>query len=100
MADKPQIIVSAPAEADLQQVIDYLAGQWSVEMSIKFIDRYFHKLDLIESMPGFGILSSKVPNVRKVKIDKYNVICYRVTDAEITILRILDTRSNPADNPY
>jgi len=100
MADKPQIIVSAPAEADLQQVIDYLADQWSVEMSIKFIDRYFHKLDLIESMPGFGILSSKVPNVRKVKIDKYNFICYRVTDAEITILRILDTRSNPADNPY
>ena len=69
-------------------------------MSIKFIDRYFRKLYLIESMPGFGVLSRKVPDVRRVKIDKYNVICYKVTDVEIIVLRILDTRSNPADNPY
>ena len=100
MAGRPQIIVSALAETDLQRVIEYLAEQWSVERSMKFINQYYHKLDLIESMPGIGFLSQKVANVRKFKIDKYNIICYKVSDTEITVLRILHTRSNPADNPY
>lgn len=100
MAGSPKVIVTAPAEADIQRVIEFLAEQWSIELSIRFIDRYYQKLDLIESMPGVGFPSRKDPTIRKVKIDKYNVICYEVSDTEIIVLRILDTRSNPNDNPY
>lgn len=100
MAGSPKIIVSAPAENDLQRVIEFLEEQWSLELSIRFINRYYQKLDLIESMPGVGFLSPKDPNVRKVRVDKHNVICYEVRDMKIVILRILDTRSNPDSNPY
>lgn len=100
MAGGPKIAVTAPAEADLQRIIEFLEEQWSIELSIRFIDRYYQKLDLIESMPGVGFLSRKDPAVRKVKIDRYNIICYEVRDTDILILRILDTRSNPDNNPY
>lgn len=100
MAVGPKIIVSAPAEADLQKVIEFLEEHWSLELAIRFIDRYYQKLDLIESMPGVGFLSRKDPKVRKVKIDKYNILCYEIGDDETIILRILDTRSDPDANPY
>ena len=100
MAGSPNITVSALADADLQRVIEFLEEQWSIELSIRFIDRYYRKLDLIESMPGVGFVSRKDPKVRKVKVDKYNVVCYEVRDVDIIILRILDTRSNPDANPY
>jgi hypothetical protein len=51
-------------------------------------------------MPSVGFLSEKVPDVRKVKIDKFNVICYEVNNQVITVLRIIDTRSSPDTNPY
>lgn len=100
MAVGPKIIVTALAEADLQKIIEFLEEQWSLELAIRFINRYYQKLDLIESMPGVGFLSQKDPKVRKVKIDKYNSICYEAGSEVITILRILDNRSNPDANPY
>ncbi|GAB2604360.1 type II toxin-antitoxin system RelE/ParE family toxin [Spirosoma areae] len=100
MAVGPKIIVSASAEADLQKVIEFLEERWSLELAIKFIDSYYQKLDLIESMPGIGFISQKDANVRKVNIDKYNVICYETANEIITILRIQDSRGNPAQNPY
>lgn len=100
MAGGPKVIVTASAEADLQKIIEFLEEQWSLEITIQFINRYYQKLDLIESMPGVGFLSQKSPRVRKVKTNKYNVICYEIDSTEITILRILDTRSNPDENPY
>ena len=100
MAGSPKVIVSALADADLQRVIEFLEERWSLELSIRFINRYYQKLDLIESMPGVGFLSPKDFNVRKINVDKHNVICYEVRDEEIVILRILDTRSNPDSHPY
>lgn len=100
MAGNPKIVVSVLADADLQRVIEFLEERWSIEFSIRFIDRYYQKLDLIESMPGVGFLSRKDPKIRKVKVDRHNVICYEIRDSEIIILRILDTRSNPDSNPY
>lgn len=100
MAVGPKIIVTASAEADLQQIIEFLEESWSLELAIRFINSYYEKLDLIESMPGVGFLSVKDSKVRKVKIDKHNVICYETGIEAITILRILDMRSNPDTNPY
>ncbi|WP_020604106.1 type II toxin-antitoxin system RelE/ParE family toxin [Spirosoma spitsbergense] len=100
MAVGPRLIVSDLAEADLIKVIEFLDEQWSPELAIRFVDSYYQKLDLIESMPSVGFLSEKVPDVRKVKIDKFNVICYEVNNQVITVLRIIDTRSSPDTNPY
>ncbi|WP_080058897.1 type II toxin-antitoxin system RelE/ParE family toxin [Spirosoma aerolatum] len=100
MAGSQKIIVTASAEADLQKIIEFLEENWSLELAIRFINSYYHKLDLIESMPGVGFLSLKDSKVRKVKIDKYNILCYEVSDETISILRILDTRSDPDSNPY
>ena len=100
MAVGPKVIVSDLAEADLKKIIEFLEEQWSLELAIRFVNSYYQKLDLIESMPGTGFISRKDAKVRKVKIDKYNVICYEIGSEEIMILRILDTRSNPDTNPY
>lgn len=100
MAVGPKIIVTASAEADLQRIIEFLEERWSLELAIRFINSYYEKLDLIESMPNVGFLSQKDPKVRKVKIDKYNVICYETGSEVVMVLRIIDTRSNPNTNPY
>lgn len=51
-------------------------------------------------MPGVDFPSSKTPEVRKVKIVKYNSICYEIGTEEINILRVIDSRSNPDTTIY
>jgi plasmid stabilization system protein ParE len=52
-------------------------------------------------MPGLGTPSTKNPAIRKVIIDRVNMIYYQWLDnGDINILRVIDRRSNPTDNPF
>ncbi len=97
---KERIVITDTAKADFNHIIRYLEQEWSNEIAIRFIKQFYDKLDLIEFMPTIGKPSTQIEGVRRVLLDKRTAIYYEDIGTAILILRLIDTRSNPADNPY
>jgi plasmid stabilization system protein ParE len=96
----PIINVTREAQEDVDNTVAFLEDSWPIEVAIQFLEAYFAKLDLIESMPGIGRRSSGSPGVRKFPIDRYNMLYYEELGSQIIVLRVIDSRRNPADNPF
>jgi plasmid stabilization system protein ParE len=94
------MIISPQAQADADRIVAFLEESRSLETAIRFLNTYYARLDLIESMPEIGKRSDQLPSVRKFPADKYNMIYYQQTNAGITILRVIDSRRDPAQNPF
>jgi plasmid stabilization system protein ParE len=101
MASGTAIIrVSLEAQADFDHIVAFLEESRSVDAAIKFVNAYYAKLDLLETMPGIGRRSSDSLTVRKFRVDKYNMIYYEESATQIDILRVIDSRRDPAQNPF
>lgn len=68
--DQPKVIWTTPAETDLYKIIDFLEESRSAEVAIRFVESIYHSIDVIANPEA------------------------------VYLLRIIDTRSNPADNPF
>ena len=88
------------AHTDLDTIGNFLQENWSPEIAIRFLNAFYKSLDVLEKAPEIGLPSSFVPGVRRKMIDKYNTMYYEFLDGTVFVLRIIDTRSNPDENPY
>ena len=75
-----KIVWTALANEDFDNTIEYISGRWSPEKAIGFIKIFYHKLDLLDSMPFIGIKSEKRKNIRRLLITRYNSLIYSVLD--------------------
>ena len=90
-----RIIWSPSAENDLEKIADYLFENWNAKTAIQFISLVDHLVELISKNPKlFPQINSEL-KVRKCVITKHNSIFYRLSEKQIDILRIFDTRQNP-----
>jgi len=85
---------------DLKEVFIYLEKEWSSEVSNNFLDKCFLNIELISKFPHIGIRSEKDKTVRKILITKNNFLFYRVENKIITLLGLIDTRSDPNKGKY
>ena len=82
------------AESDLLEQVDHLR-QESVSTALRFVDAVEHSLNRLVKMPEIGHICeldhSRLCNIRvwPVKDFPKYLIFYRITEAEIQILRIL-----------
>lgn len=95
-----KVIVTPSADADVNAIADFISENWSPEVAIRFIRTFYKNLDILESAPEIGTPSAKIVGVRKKMIDRYNALYYELVDNVLYVLRVIDTRSNPADNPF
>ena len=95
-----KIIVTPSADADVNEIADFLEGNWSPQLAIRFLNAFYKSLDLLETAPEIGTQSQKIPGVRRKMIDKPNALYYELLNETLYVLRLFDTRSNPDDNPY
>lgn len=98
--DQYKIIWTAPAEADLDEIITFLEQTRSIEIAIRFVETLYDSIDLIANMPEIGIRSFKEPSVRRKLIGRYHALYYKINPEVVYLLRLIDTRSNPTDNPF
>ncbi|MBC8151964.1 MAG: type II toxin-antitoxin system RelE/ParE family toxin [Bacteroidetes bacterium] len=91
---------SENTQADFNGIIEYLADVWSPQMAERFIDEFYKKLDLLEANPEIGRRSERRPDIRVFPITKYNRLYYTLQKDRIVLINLLDTRSNPDENPY
>ena len=85
---------------DLKEVFIYLEKEWSSEISNNFLHKCFLNIELISKFPQIGIRSEKDKTVRKILITKNNFLFYRVENKIITLLGLIDTRSDPNKGKY
>lgn len=95
-----EIIWTPNVQKDLVDIVSYLQREWSKEIANSFIDQLYIKLDLISQYPHLGIHSQKFKNVYRVLITPHNVLYYEVSELNIILLDIFDTRQNPSKNQF
>jgi plasmid stabilization system protein ParE len=94
-----QIKWTVSALSDYEQIIIYLAQEWSEAIAQKFIDIVRERLETLSHFPYLGIASEKVPFIRSILLTKHNRLYYRIQNTSIEILGIFDIRQDPEKNP-
>lgn len=85
---------------NFQLLLDYLQEEWSTEIAVAFVNTFYRKLDQIDRFPDLGKRSKRDPSIRQLLITKHTYLYYKVENEIIKLLNLVDTRSNPTDNPF
>jgi plasmid stabilization system protein ParE len=70
-----------------------------IEVADKFLDKIALKIDRISDYPETGH-PTRFKAVRRVRIDKYHSLYYRIQKKKIIILYLWDGRQDPKKNLY
>jgi len=88
-----KIIWTKRANNKLNQVIDYLGKEWGENVTQSFVTRVYAVVELISDYPEIGTVENSTKNIRGFLLTKHNRLFYRITEDEIIILNLFDTRS-------
>jgi len=92
----PENVIWSPKSVeDLEKILEYLNQNWSVNVSVEFLNEVDLVIRNISSFPKVYPLVNKRLKIRKSVISKHNSLFYREQKKCIHILRIFDTRQNP-----
>ena len=81
--------VTSPARLDIDDALDYMAREASLETALRFADRITRDLERLASVGHAGVSREWVsPGLRMTTIGRY-CIFFRVTPSETIILRFL-----------
>ena len=84
----------------LDTLLRYLEKEWGHEIAVAFLAKIDKRTSLLKHQPFVGIASSKMKNVRGVLITKHNKLYYKVSNSQVIVLNMYDTRINPTNNSY
>ncbi len=90
------IVISARAEKNLDKIIAYLEEEWSERVKQNFITKLSKTINQIAHSPLIFPASESKKNVRKCVVTKHTIVYYKVSNKEIEIITIQDSRQNPA----
>lgn len=84
-----QVILTAIAEQDLDQISSYLIDNWGNAVCEEFLLRFEQLCDLLSSAPGIFPVIHKKNKIRKCTLTRQNTIYYRDTRIKSRSLRFL-----------
>ncbi|MCC6866825.1 MAG: type II toxin-antitoxin system RelE/ParE family toxin [Ignavibacteria bacterium] len=90
-----KITFSPEANEKLKDIILYLVNEWSVKSAVKFIKILEDKLNHIEQFPLLYPVFNVESDIHFCVINKQITRYYRITDLNIEIITLFDSRSNP-----
>jgi plasmid stabilization system protein ParE len=90
-----EIILTPIAEAELEQITDYLYHKWNNTVVSNFIDRFKKVCRLLLSSPEIYPYINKSLRIQKCVLSKHNTIFFIEEKEAIYILRVFDTRQSP-----
>jgi len=65
---------------------------YDFKVADRFTDNVASKMSLLENTPFIGRTLENLTSVRKFPVEPYTMIYYLVTNGEVIILNLLDTR--------
>jgi plasmid stabilization system protein ParE len=98
MAEKIILWKDQP-KRQLQELLTYLKEHDSHTAASNFLKKLKVKSNRLKKYPGSG-QRTRFKTIRRVRLDKYRSLFYRVHGRKIFILFLWDGRQDPARNPY
>lgn len=95
-----RIIILKRADQKVKQVYAYLLENWNQKVADEFYEKFEKIIYIISLQPEIGRASGKRPDIRRKFVTKHNCLYYRIKNDSVIIINLLDTRRNPAKNPY
>lgn len=90
------VAITDQAEADLDQIVDFIGANWPSKIKTDFLASLSDKLQLLETNPFIYRSSKKEPDVRECVVNRFIVMYYRVSEPKrlIDVLSFRDNRSS------
>lgn len=82
------------AEADLEDIWQYSAKQWSAEQADRYTDELASTFDLLVSMPKIAPERHEFSPPVRIHAHSRHLIVYRIDDGHLAIVRVLGSRQN------
>lgn len=90
-----EIVFSPEANERLKDIILYLVNEWSVKSAEKFIKILDGKLTHIKQFPLLYPVFNDETAIHFCVINNQITLYYRITESNIEIITLFDSRSNP-----
>lgn len=94
-----EIIWTKRASKKFNRILVFLENEWGEKVTENFVIKAFTILELLADQPEIGTLEHQKKKIRGFPLTKHNRLFYRITDTEIILLNIFDSRSNPKKRP-
>ena len=94
-----EVVLTAIAEADLEEVTDYLIGTWGISVCNSFLLRFEQVCELISASADIYPFVYKKEKIRKCVLTKHKTVYFREHSYKIEIITIFDTRQDPRKLP-
>lgn len=94
------IITKKRFENKVKKLLEYLLLNWYDDVADNFISILNRKMELLSQQPFIGSEVNSHPGIRTYLITRHNKIYYRIQGNQIIFINMLDTRMNPAKNPF
>jgi plasmid stabilization system protein ParE len=85
---------------ELSKLAEWLEKRWSKKVAEDFTESLYGKIHRLSSTPFVGSICKKNKKVRKLTINKHNIVYYRVNGRVINIVSLFNTKRNPLKNKY
>lgn len=82
-------------EYTLKALVEFLRNNWGDKIAREFVKETEKTIQLIASFPNMYKASSFDKEVRVAQIKKLSSLFYVVTDKQLTLLYIVDSRQDP-----
>jgi plasmid stabilization system protein ParE len=90
-----EIILSRTAAIKLENLLNYLEGEWSSRVKQKFIQKLDNSIHLIQNYPlSFEKSEIKIDLYRCV-VTKQTTLYYKFDSKKVYIVTVFDNRMNP-----
>lgn len=93
------IVWKRKANLQILQLEAYLFENFSQKAVDKFLDQMFQKLESLSKFPERG-QQTRFKTIRRLRINRYTSLFYRIQGTYIVIHFVWDNRQDPKKNPY
>lgn len=90
-----KVFLSLEAQAQLQQLCDYLETEWSESVCDQFLEKLDARIKIISQFPYSFPTTKKNLSIHKCVVTNQNIVFYKIHKNEIEIITIRDSRQKP-----
>ncbi len=95
-----RIITKKRYDNKIKNLLGYLLLNWNDSVAENVILKLDHTIQLLSKQEKIGSKVNGLKNTRTILITKHNRLYYRIEKDKLIIINLMDTRRNPAKNPF
>lgn len=93
------VVWKRAANLQILEIEAYLLENFSEKTVDRFLDKLYEKLDGLSVFPESG-QRTRFKTIRRLRLNKYVSLFYRIQGQFIVVLFVWDNRMDPDKNPY